>query len=190
MTSPDFKGYLSNVGKGALAQAFEHDSGVEHAMREQQMSAGALERAETIAREAISARDELEDELSIARIMLADSIQKNRALCARVAQLEHWREVASEVIDAQAAAPPPPPPSSETDSAFGLTRTKEAIEKAVKDAAALPEEARKRKLKQLQAKWHPDKHEVLKEMAEEVSKMINACIDECATEPSKAEQEE
>ena len=56
----------------------------------------------------------------------------------------------------------------------------EAIEKAVKEAMALPEEERNRKLKQLKAKWHPDKHEVLKEMAGEVSKMINACIDECS----------
>ena len=49
----------------------------------------------------------------------------------------------------------------------------------------LPEDERKRKLKQLKAKWHPDKHEVLKEMAEEVSKMINSFIDECGGEDGK-----
>ena len=36
---------------------------------------------------------------------------------------------------------------------------------------------RKQKLRELQKKWHPDKHEVLKEVAEEVTKMINEAVD-------------
>jgi len=95
-----------------------------------------------------------------------------------VRQLETWREVASQVLDSREVEPPPPPPASESDAALGLTRTKEALVAAVKEAAKLPPDERKRKFKQLKLKWHPDKHEVLKEMAEEVFKLISACIEE------------
>ena len=169
----------------ALESAYEEAvARAEHALEERNEAGIAAARAERAAHEAIMEREELEDELLFARNMLADASLKNRALLQRVAQLERWREVASHVLDSK-IDPPPPPPSSETDGAFGLSRTKEAIEKAVKDAMALPEDERKRKLKQLKAKWHPDKHEVLKEMAEEVSKMINSCIDECGGEDGK-----
>lgn len=123
-------------------------------------------------------------QLLFARNLLADAAYKNNALVQRVRQLERWREVASHVLDAASEPPPPPPPSEDT---FGLTRTKEAITKAVKDACELPAAERKRKLKLLKAKWHPDKHEVLKEMAEEVSKMINSCIDEMGGEDGEVD---
>lgn len=169
----------------ALESAYEEAvARAEHALEERNEAGIAAARAERAAHEAIMEREELEDELLFARNMLADASLKNRALLQRVAQLERWREVASHVLDSK-IDPPPPPPSSETDGAFGLSRTKEAIEKAVKEAMALPEDERKRKLKQLKAKWHPDKHEVLKEMAEEVSKMINSFIDECGGEDGK-----
>merc|ERR1712054_433314 len=112
-----------------------------------------------------------------ARTLIADGAHKNAVLLKRVQQLETWRAVASQMLDAMPEQPPPLPPSGE-DETFGLQRTKDAIEKAVWEAAKLPNEERQRKLKQLRAKWHPDKHEVLKEMAEEVSKIINASIDE------------
>ena len=123
-------------------------------------------------------RDELEAELLLAHNLLADASYKNEALLRRVRQLEKWREVASQVLDSREVEPPPPPPASEADAALGLTRTKEAIVAAVKEAAKLPPDERKRKFKQLKLKWHPDKHEVLKEMAEEVFKLISACIEE------------
>ena len=63
-----------------------------------------------------------------------------------------------------------------SSSNFGLGHTRDAIEKAVKEAAALPAEERRKKIRALRLKWHPDKHEVLKEMAGEVSKMINECV--------------
>jgi chromosome segregation ATPase len=160
----------------------------DHALEERNEAGLAAARAERAAHEAIMEREELEDELMFARNLLADASMKNRALMHRVAQLERWREVASHVLDAQ-VEPPPPPPASEADAAFGLSRTKEAIEKAVKDAMKLPLDERKKKLKLLKAKWHPDKHEVLKEMAEEVSKMINSCIDECGGEDQPAPDE-
>ena len=42
----------------------------------------------------------------------------------------------------------------------------------------LPEAERRRKLNALRLKWHPDKHDVLKEMAEEVTKMINEAVEQ------------
>ena len=47
----------------------------------------------------------------------------------------------------------------------------------MKEAAALPQDEKNKKIKQLRLKWHPDKHEVLKEMAEEVTKIINECVE-------------
>ena len=162
-----------------------------HALEEREDAGVAAARAERIAHDALEEvaqrryeREELEAELFFSRNLLADASYANNSLLTRVRQLERWREVASHVIDS-AASPPPPPPSSESDTAFGLTRTKEAIEKAVREAAELPEDERKRKLKLLKAKWHPDKHEVLKEMAEEVSKMINSAIDEMGGDDDK-----
>ena len=52
-------------------------------------------------------------------------------------------------------------------------QTRCAIQKAVAEAAALPEAERKKKIRSLRLKWHPDKHDLLKEMASEVTKMIN-----------------
>lgn len=159
--------------------------------REQREEASAAAaRAERVAHDAVVESEELAEEITVARHMLDDASITNAHLARRCRQLEQWRQVASEVLDQQANAPPPPPPSSEADARFGLTRTKEAIQKAVAEAAALPADERRRKLKQLKAKWHPDKHEVLKEMAEEVSKLINSCIDAIGGEdgaPSAAE---
>ena len=52
------------------------------------------------------------------------------------------------------------PSEASDDSAFGLTKTKAAIEEAVHEACKLPAEERRKKLKALRLKWHPDKHEV------------------------------
>ena len=58
-----------------------------------------------------------------------------------------------------------------------LARARDAIEEAVKEASALPASERRRKLNALRLKWHPDKHEVLGEMAEEVTKLINEAVE-------------
>ena len=47
----------------------------------------------------------------------------------------------------------------------------------MKDACALPEAERRKKINALRLKWHPDKHEVLGEMAEEVTKLINEAVE-------------
>ena len=52
--------------------------------------------------------------------------------------------------------------------AFDLSKTKVAIEEAVREASKLPEEQRRKKLNALRLKWHPDKHEMLREIAGEV----------------------
>ena len=45
---------------------------------------------------------------------------------------------------------------------------------AVRDASQLPEADRRKKLNALRLKWHPDKHEMLREMAEEVRTSTNS----------------
>ena len=47
----------------------------------------------------------------------------------------------------------------------------------MREAWKKPEDERRRRIKALRVKWHPDKHEVLSEMAQEVTKMINDCVD-------------
>ena len=150
------------------------------------LSAARLQRATEVA---VQERLDVEDDLRFAKEMLHDAAFRNDRLSQQVAALERWREVASHVLDARADGPPTPPPQSESD-ALGLSRTKEAVTKAVRDAAKLPAAERDKKLKQLKAKWHPDKHEVLKEMAEEISKLINAAVDETLAEAEEPAPEQ
>ena len=51
------------------------------------------------------------------------------------------------------------------------------VRQAVRDASKLPEYERRKKLNALRLKWHPDKHEVLREMAEEVRATIGTTVD-------------
>ena len=130
-------------------------------------------------------RQEYEEQLHFAEMMLADASRKNNALRQRVSQLESCLvRLMATSADAEAVKVPAEP---EAESAFGMTKTKEAIEKAVKDAASLPADERRKKLKALRLKWHPDKHEVLREMAEEVTKMINKCIEEMVPKDDASE---
>lgn len=69
------------------------------------------------------------------------------------------------------------PTASPEQPLFGLSNTRNAIVEAVKEAASLPTEERNKKIRSLRAKWHPDKHDVLKDMASEVLKMINEAVD-------------
>jgi len=59
---------------------------------------------------------------------------------------------------------------------FGLTKIKEAINSAVSDMGSLSESERKKQIRQLQLRWHPDKNPVLKEFATEVTKLINEAV--------------
>lgn len=161
----------------------ERDDSV-HRVRELEMQAVAnAELAagrEALLQEAAYERDELLDELYMTRDLLADACGRGERAVQRVRQLEEV--LARLVLDTPAAAAPPPPPREDDDSAFGLTRSKEAIVKAVHDAAKLPSAERRKKIRALRLKWHPDKHETLKELAEEVTKLINVCVDEIGGE--------
>jgi hypothetical protein len=108
------------------------------------------ERAEALMHEALHERAEALDELDFTRELLADAAVRGQRACLRVRQLEDCIEklLASapslEQVNGTQSLPP-----KEEDSAFGLNRTKEAIEKAVKDASSLPDEERRKKLRQL-----------------------------------------
>lgn len=62
--------------------------------------------------------------------------------------------------------------------AFDVNKITEEIRKILKDAQALGEKERKSKVRALQLRFHPDKNPVLKEMATEVTKIINTCAAE------------
>ena len=147
---------------------------MENALEEQKREAEIVE--ESLQGDAHAMRQEYEEQLHFAEMMLADASRKNNALQQRVSQLESCLvRLMATSADAEGVKVPAEP---EAESALGMTKTKEAIEKAVKEAASLPADERRKKLKALRLKWHPDKHEVLREMAEEVTKIINKCIEE------------
>lgn len=72
--------------------------------------------------------------------------------------------------------------AQQDDGVFGLSSTREAIQKAVKATAGLSAGERKKQIRQLQLRWHPDKNPVLKEFAGEVSKLINEAASELEAE--------
>jgi len=51
------------------------------------------------------------------------------------------------------------------------------IKKAVEEAYQLPANERKKKLRDLRMRWHPDKNPMLKSLADEISKIINCEIE-------------
>jgi len=133
-------------------------------------AAHRCERLERVAMDAMLERDDALDELESTRAMLQDAMLHIDALRRRLVDgdLENMMLRANHR---------PPRTAAASDGVFGLTKTKEAIEKAVKDACALPEAERRKKINALRLKWHPDKHEVLGEMAEEVTKLINEAVE-------------
>jgi len=140
----------------------------------------AEERAEHEA--TLRALEEEREEREATNLLLQDVFEDLRALKARNAILEHslatmllereHRRASGGGASEAAAATAPPEPAG-----FNMSNVKQAIEVAVKEAASLPAEERKKKIRALRLKWHPDKHEVLKEMANEVTKMINEAVE-------------
>jgi hypothetical protein len=51
-----------------------------------------------------------------------------------------------------------------------------SIETAVAEIKGLPEEDRRKQIKALRLRWHPDKNPILTEFATEVSKVLNAAV--------------
>eukprot|EP00873_Tetraselmis_striata_P046491 jgi/Tetstr1/466755/TSEL_011225.t1 len=94
--------------------------------------------------------------------------------CATYCQFLRERCTALEAeADELARRAPPPPPDNGSRGVFGLDATREAIQQAVKETAGLSAGERKKQIRQLQLRWHPDKNPVLRELAGEVSKLIN-----------------
>ena len=61
-------------------------------------------------------------------------------------------------------------------SGFVMGNVQASIEEAVKEIKMLPEDERKKQIKALRFRWHPDNNPVLTEFATEVSKTINAAV--------------
>lgn len=53
------------------------------------------------------------------------------------------------------------------------------IKKHVEEAHQLPEAEKKKKLRDLRMRWHPDKNPMLRSLADEISKVINTEIERC-----------
>lgn len=116
---------------------------------------------------------------------LADSAVYVRYLRRRVADLE-LQEMLNATLRGGAARASPPPPAAAAGAGsekgdgggcFSLAAIKASIQSAVKEAYACDEEAEKRRrIKALQLRWHPDKHQHLQELATEVSKLINEAV--------------
>ena len=88
--------------------------------------------------DAMLERDDALDELESTRAMLQDAMLHIDALRRRLVDGD------LENMMLRANHRPPPDGGFQSDGVFGLTKTKEAIEKAVKDACALPEAERGR----------------------------------------------
>ena len=59
---------------------------------------------------------------------------------------------------------------------FAMDNMRQSIETAVEEIKGLGEEERKKQIKALRLRWHPDKNPILTEFATEVSKILNAAV--------------
>ena len=146
--------------------------------RDQALLALAEEREEREA--AMLVLFEEREKREMQELLVKDILGELRHLRARNAMLERMTSAMHDHLEREAARGPSPPHQQEAAAAaggFDLSNVRTAIEAAVKEAAALPQDEKNKKIKQLRLKWHPDKHEVLKEMAEEVTKIINECVE-------------
>mmetsp|Transcript_26821 Transcript_26821/g.69534 ORF Transcript_26821/g.69534 Transcript_26821/m.69534 type:complete len:401 (-) Transcript_26821:48-1250(-) len=127
-----------------------------------------------------SERDEAHRQRAEALVELGETASDMEAMqaaltdCATYCQFLRERCTALEAeADELARRAPPPPPDNGSRGVFGLDATREAIQQAVKETAGLSAGERKKQIRQLQLRWHPDKNPVLRELAGEVSKLIN-----------------
>ncbi|GLC39936.1 hypothetical protein PLESTM_000968800 [Pleodorina starrii] len=143
------------------------------------------ERLRAMRDDALQQRDNALSELSgcyadvdALQATLADSALYVRYLRKRLLELE--------LLAARQQQQPPPQQQQQTGSAdkgggggvFSLASIRTAIQTAVAEAAQCGEEERRKRIRQLQLRWHPDKNPVLTEFATEVTKMINEAVAE------------
>ena len=118
------------------------------------------------------------------------------AALARCAQLEEELENAvdtcsllrdrAEAAEARAGGrshfppppPPPPQPREQVSSQMLSPALRAEICAAVRAAESMSKEARRTRLRGLRLRWHPDKHDVLRELATAVTVVLNAEITE------------
>ncbi|KAI8466302.1 MAG: hypothetical protein J3K34DRAFT_524672 [Monoraphidium minutum] len=157
----------------------------------QERVAGALgeerrrrERAERTHRDAVLQRDDALAELRGAysdidamQATLADSALYVRQLRRRLLELEVRSESAA--ASAHAAAAAAARDQSEHSGAFSVASVRAAIQAEVRDAAACEPQERRRRVRALQLRWHPDKNPApLRELATEVTKIINHALEQ------------
>ena len=131
---------------------------------------------------ATAALHEAKEERIAAEMVCRDLFEEMRGLRARNALLEQSLAALLVERESRAASPAGSPnaaaaPAASEPEGFNLQQTRAAVEEAVREAAKLPEEECKKKIRALRLKWHPDKHEVLKEIASEVTKCINEAVE-------------
>lgn len=167
---------------GRLQSAFTEQK-LQHNLLEERTRS---ERLRGMRDDALLQRDEALGELSVCfadldamQATLADSALYVRYLRKRMLDLE--LEAARQTQ--QQAAQRQPPGNSDSGSsgsggAFSLASIRTAIQAAVAEAATCGDEERRKRVRQLQLRWHPDKNPVLTEFATEVTKIINEAVEQ------------
>ncbi|KAJ9515432.1 hypothetical protein QJQ45_016425 [Haematococcus lacustris] len=111
-------------------------------------------------------------EMEAMQSTLADSAIYVRYLRKKVLELE--------LQNSRQAAQSASQPSKGVDGAgvLCLNNIRKQITAAVQEAYSCDEDEKRKKLRQLQLRWHPDKNPVLTEFATEVTKLINEALAE------------
>lgn len=104
--------------------------------------------------------------------VLQMNLQHARAETMSFAQAAAHAHAAAEDIKVAAAAE-----KQKTNSGgFAMDHITKSIETAVEEIKEMPEDDRRKQIKALRLRWHPDKNPILKEFATEVSKVLNAAV--------------
>merc|ERR1712216_463473 len=77
---------------------------------------------------------------------------------------------------------------SDRPEALSLSKIQESVREAIQEASQLPLAEKKKALRDLRVRWHPDKNKMLKEFATEVSKMINDELERMENQSEAAEE--
>mmetsp|Transcript_15584 Transcript_15584/g.33804 ORF Transcript_15584/g.33804 Transcript_15584/m.33804 type:complete len:277 (+) Transcript_15584:130-960(+) len=140
------------------------------------------ERMRSLRDDALLQRDEAVSQLACVyadmdamQATLSDSAVYVRYLRKRVLELEmeHTRNAARSMLGGDRSHGSE---GSQAGGVFSLHSIKTAIQEAVQDACKCDEDEKRRRLKQLQLRWHPDKNPVLAELATEVTKLIHEAV--------------
>lgn len=129
--------------------------------------------AEAVARQAIAERDEALD-LAAGKEEV-ESLLEDAIL--RIRLLQHQLAEAETVVDHLMAQHQDPPPQHAHEGPLSVKAARQAIGEELREARSLPHDQRRRRLRAMRLQWHPDKHTALKELASEITKLINEAIE-------------